>query len=104
MGGRCFVGNSKERGQLGQAVKGLSVAGCAVNKDAADPGESRGGGRRASSARVSSPAGTAGRAAHGFTSARAALASRQDAEPQGVSAKTEIVPSRSRCRGCLAVN
>lgn len=34
--GRCFVGDSKARGQLGQAVKGLSVAGCAVNKDAED--------------------------------------------------------------------
>lgn len=37
-GGRCFVGDSKERGQLGQAVKGLSVAGRAVNKDAEDHG------------------------------------------------------------------
>lgn len=39
--GRCFVGDSKERGQLGQAVKGLSVAGHAVNKDVEDHGRER---------------------------------------------------------------
>lgn len=33
---RCFVLDTKERGQLGQAVKGLSVAVCTVNKDAED--------------------------------------------------------------------
>lgn len=33
-GGRCFVVDSEERGQLGQAVKGLSVAVRSVNKDA----------------------------------------------------------------------
>lgn len=40
-GGGCFVGHSKERGQLGQAVKGLSVAGRAVNEDAEDHGRAR---------------------------------------------------------------
>jgi len=36
--GRCFVEDSKERGQLWQAVKGLSVAGRTVNKGAEDHG------------------------------------------------------------------
>lgn len=35
---RCFVVDSKERGHLGQAVEGLSVAMCTVNKDAGDHG------------------------------------------------------------------
>lgn len=37
----CVLLGIQKRGQLGQAVKGLSVAGCAVNKDAEDQGRER---------------------------------------------------------------
>lgn len=43
-------------------------------------------------------------ATRGFTSARAALASSQNTEPEGVSTKTQIVPSLSQCIECFTVN